>query len=113
MTRRQVLAALAAVSALLASSPLRAQEATELSGVVTTAADGLPVPGAMVSIDALGVTVVTDKDGSYAITVPADIAQGQEVEVKAASVGLRTRIVQVTLTPGSLREDFALGLGFH
>jgi iron complex outermembrane receptor protein len=112
MTRKPARALLAAV-VVLAVPPLSAQEATVLTGRVTTAADGLPVPGAVVTIDVLGVTVVTDDDGRYTITVPSDIAEGQEVEVKAAAAGMRARAVRVTLAPGSVSQDFALGVGFH
>jgi len=105
--------ALAALSLLVPASPLRAQEATVLSGVVTTTADGLAVPGATVAIESLGLSAVTDGEGRYTLTVPADVAKGQKVEVKASSAALRPRTVQVTLSPGSVTEDFALGLGFH
>jgi iron complex outermembrane receptor protein len=113
MTRRSVLATFAALSILLLPAPLLAQEATVVSGVVTTAADGLPVPGATVSIEALGLSAVTDEEGRYTLTVPADVAKGQKVEIKVTSAALRPRIAQVTLSPGSVSEDFALGLGFH
>jgi iron complex outermembrane receptor protein len=113
MTRKPARAVLAAASVLLGVPPLPAQEATVLGGLVTTAADGLPVPGAVVTIDVLGVTVVTDTEGRYTITVPADIAEGQEVEVKAVAAGMRARTARVTLSPGSVSQDFPLGVGFH
>src|SRR5438132_11615960 len=111
MTERPILAALVVSSLLLASAPVRAQEATVVTGTVTTAADGLPVPGATVAIEALGLSAVTDQEGRYTLTVPADAAKGQKVEIKASSAALRPRIAQITLSPGSLSEDLALGLG--
>src|SRR5437867_5721536 len=113
MTQKPILAALAVSSLLLASTPLRAQEATVIPGTVTTAADGLPVPGATVAIEALGLSAVTDQEGRYTLTVPAGVAKGQKVEIKASSAALRPRTAQITLSPGSVSEDFALGLGFH
>jgi iron complex outermembrane receptor protein len=113
MSQRTTLA-LAVWSLLLAlASPLRAQEATVISGVVTTVADGLAVPGATVAIESLGLSAVTDTEGRYTLAVPAEVAKGQKVEIKASSAALRPRTTQITLAPGSMSEDFALGVGFH
>ena len=69
MTKRLALA-LSCLAATLAV-PAAAQEATVLSGLVTTRDDGLPLPGATVSIDALKLSAVTDAEGRYKLTVPA------------------------------------------
>jgi len=92
MSQKKVLAALAVSWLVLAATPLRAQEATVISGTVTTAADGLPVPGATVAIESLGLSAVTDQEGRYTLTVPADVAKGQKVEIKVSSAALRPRV---------------------
>lgn len=68
-----VLAALAIASAFLRPAPLPAQEATVITGTVTTAADGLPLPGATVAIESLSLSAVTDQEGRYTLAVPADV----------------------------------------
>ena len=68
----KLIRALAALALLVPGSVLRAQEATVLSGVVTTAADGLAVPGATVAIESLGLSAVTDSEGRYTLTVTAN-----------------------------------------
>lgn len=57
---------------LLGLSPAAGQEATVISGQVLSAADGLPLPGATVSIPELGLEAVGDAQGRYTFTIPAD-----------------------------------------
>ena len=72
MTRKPARAVLAAASVLLGAPPLPAQEATVLGGRGDHRGRRASVPGAVITIEVLGVTVVTDDDGRYAITVPAE-----------------------------------------
>jgi iron complex outermembrane receptor protein len=110
MSRRLALAFLAVVS-FLAALPAQAQSPVAVTGLVTTREDGLPLPGATVSIDSLNVSTTTDAEGRYRLEVPATAA-GQTVDLKAGFAGLNPRVTTIRLT-GTLTHDFSLGLGFH
>jgi Carboxypeptidase regulatory-like domain len=47
-----------------------AQDAIAVSGVVTTHADGQPIPGAAISVAGADVTATTDAAGRYTLQVP-------------------------------------------
>jgi iron complex outermembrane receptor protein len=98
------------LASLLVAVPLLAQEAV-LSGRVTQE-DGPPIANATVSIPALGLTATTDKDGRYRLTVPAESVKGQIVDVRVVAPGLQSKTAKVTLSAGSLTQDFALGFAF-
>jgi iron complex outermembrane receptor protein len=102
---------LAVAATLLPARGLHAQPATVLSGRVITKDDGLPLPGATVSIPTLKVTAVTDASGRYSLSIPAG-ATG-EIEVRATAPGLRAQTTRVRVAPGTITVDFALALGFH
>ena len=78
-----------------------------VTGRVTTALDGLPVPGAAVTIPALGLSTATDAEGRYSLAVPAATARGQRVELHVTFPGLQPDAATVTLTPGPVTQDFA------
>ena len=103
---------LLAVAVVAPSPASAAAEATVLTGVVTTKDDGLPLPGATVAIEALGLSAVADEQGRYTLNLPADAA-GKTVDVKVTAAGLRGRTWQVKLSSASIAQDFALGLTFH
>ena len=107
-TRRVTLSFL--VLAALLAVPALAQEAV-LSGRVTQE-DGPPIVNATVSIPSLGLTTTTDKDGRYRLTVPAGSVNGQTVDVRVVAPGLQSKVAKVTLSAGSLTQDFALGFAF-
>jgi iron complex outermembrane receptor protein len=104
---------LAVSSSLLFTALAHAQTPTLVTGTVTTKADGLPVPGATVSVAGHDLTAITDTAGKYTITVPADVAKGQSVEVRVIAGGLSPRSTHVTLSPGTITADFELSVGFH
>src|SRR5207245_5502424 len=84
-----------------------------VTGKVITRDDSLPLPGATVAIESLGLTAVTDPQGRYSIEAPADKVKGQTVDLRVSAPGLRTQTAQVKLTPGTVTVDFALAVGFH
>lgn len=87
-----------------------------ITGQVTTRDDGLSLPGATVSIPALKLSTTTDGDGRYLLTVPAARLSGGDidaVELRVTFTGLPTRVVRIKLTPGTMTQDFAIGLAFH
>ena len=100
--------------ALLTMSVAQAQDTVTLTGKVTTAADGLALPGATVTIPALKLSAETGEDGTYSITVPASDARGQTVEVKVIYFGLQTQSANVVLSGAApIVRDFGLVFGFH
>ncbi len=92
--------------------PVAAQNSATLVGQITTAPDGQPLPGATVSIPSLGLSVITDQEGRYSLTIPADRNKNQTVELRVSFTGLPTKTVQLTLAPGTLTRDVEVGLGF-
>src|SRR5215204_2690814 len=105
MSRRLAVAVLTLLS-LVPTLPVLAQGPVAITGMVTTREDGLPLPGATVSIDSLNVSTTTDAQGRYRLEVPATAA-GQTVDLKAGFSGLNPRVVQIRLT-GTLSHDFSL-----
>jgi iron complex outermembrane receptor protein len=111
MPRCLARAFVAVAAALSLAVAAHAQPTATVTGVVTTREDGLPLPGATVAIESLGLSAVTDAQGRYRLEVPA-AAVGQTVEVKATVSALTPRTVQIRLV-GDVTHDFSLGLGFH
>ena len=96
---------LAGASLLVGMVPAMAsaQQAATVSGRVTNEA-AAPVPGASVSIPALGVGSYTSNDGRYTFTVPANRVTGQSVSLVARRIGYTPITASVTLT-GTSRGD--------
>ena len=103
-----VLFALFAVSAA-------AQTPATITGVVTTKADELPVPGATIALVGSDVTATTGSDGRYTLEVPPAFVRAGKVQIKIDALGLPSRIVEVTLNTSapSTSHDVALSLGFE
>src|SRR4051794_6083754 len=100
---------LAVVGALLGLLPAvaRAQQATTISGRVTTDAQ-TPLPSVSVSIPSLGVGAMTDAEGRYTFTVAAARAPRTPVELSARRIGYQPKSVNVTLVGQPITQDFAL-----
>jgi iron complex outermembrane recepter protein len=97
---------------VFAATAASAQQASVITGQVTTRNDGLPLPGAMVSIPSLNVTAVTDEEGRYTLNVPANAVRGQLVEIQTTFAGLAPSSSEIRLTPGSITHDVAMTLSF-
>ena len=108
---RRCLGVLAAVLLLVPAAGLAQSTATVITGTVTTKEDGQPYPGSTVSIPDLGVSATTGRDGKYTLNVPASAAKGRTVDVRVSAPGLAAKSVKVTLTPGTISQDFSMGLG--
>jgi len=102
--RRSLL--ICAVLAGAYSTSSSAQEAVTVSGHVSSG--NFPLEGASVRIISLDVGGVTDRDGRYSFIVPSSRVRGQRVVITARRVRFTTQTVEVTLTGGSLVQDFNL-----
>src|SRR5438046_4642979 len=92
----------AVVLLVVSAAGVRAQEATVISGRITTRADGLSLPGATVAIPSLNVSTVTDQEGRYTLNIPGGVAKGQLVEIQSTFPGLAPASSQLRLTPGAI-----------
>src|SRR5258708_475404 len=90
-------------------------QTTTVTGVITTKADGLPVPGATVSLVGSNVTATTDNTGKYQLEVPPVFARAGKVQLKVEGLGLPAKLVDVELTPSAptTTADVGLSLGFE
>ncbi len=86
---------------------------TAITGRVTAQEDGSAVANATVSIPDLNLSAVTDASGRYTLTVPAASARGQSAELRVVAKGLQSRTATVTLSPGTVTQDFALAFSFQ
>src|SRR5262245_32856811 len=100
--------------ALLAASPAFAQDIVTISGTVTTAADGQPVPRAAIAIavPTAKVTVTSDDDGHYEIIIPRMFVHNGRVDMTVDALGLPTKTVGVRVDGATARADVALTVGF-
>lgn len=108
MTRARI-AAGAALSVLLAL-PLagRAQaQNSVITGRVTTEF-GQPLEGANVYIAEMTISVATNSNGGYTITIPAARAGGQQIVLRARAFGYIPQARPIRLTSGSQSVDFSL-----
>jgi iron complex outermembrane receptor protein len=96
---------------ILLSVALAAQT-NSVTGVITTSADGLSVPGAVVSVVGLPVTATTDDQGRFTLEIPASAIRDGRVQIKVEALGLPARIVDVDLTAGTATANIGLELGF-
>src|SRR5262245_50031428 len=99
----------AVVTVLLGLLPAAAfaQQGTTVSGRVTNDAQ-TPLQSVSVSIPSLGVGAFTDEQGRYSFTVPQSRAAGQSVQMSARRIGFQAKSVTITLSAGSITQDFAL-----
>src|SRR5262249_12176200 len=89
-----------------------AQDAITISGVVTTHADGAPVPGAVVSISGTDLTATADAGGTYTLQVPRTVVHGDRLQLKVDALGLPTKVTDVVVNATTLTVNVALSLGF-
>src|SRR5258708_21515689 len=99
----------------LFAAGVSAQVPMAITGVVTTKADGLPVPGATVSLVGADVSTTTDTAGKYRLEVPPAFARAGKVQIKVEGLGLPPKMVDVELPPGApvTTADVGLSLGFE
>jgi TonB-linked SusC/RagA family outer membrane protein len=99
-----------AVLALLIGGSVAAQAQTPgavITGRVVSDA-GQPLPNANVFITELSISVGTNADGNYRITVPAARATGQEVTIRARVFGYTPAAQTIRLASGDQTVNFTL-----
>ena len=107
--RRLVLTGLTALGlSAVVSAPAWAQAAT-FRGKITSEKSGEPLVGAAVQVGELGLSVLTNAQGTYVLTVPAARVNGQTVTLSARAIGYKSiaRVVSA-LSAGERTVDFAL-----
>src|SRR4051794_27652894 len=92
-----------------------AAQSPTITGVVTTKADGLAVPGATVSLVGSDVTATTDNAGKYQLEIPPSFVRSGKVQLKVEGLGLPAKVVDVELNPtvAVTTMDIGLSLGFE
>ena len=103
---RELYRALAAVAVFGSPSVVAAQQATTISGRVTSDANQ-PIQSASVSIPTLGLGALTNEQGRYTFNVPAGRATGP-VSITARRIGFTPRTVTVSLSGSAVTQDFTL-----
>ena len=91
---------------LLSASQAFGQGAT-ITGRVTSE-QGAPLELANLFIAELSLATVTDDDGRYTLTIPAQRVRGQEVVLQVRRIGFLAQTRSVVITAGSQTYDFAL-----
>jgi iron complex outermembrane recepter protein len=89
-----------------------AQESLTVTGVVTTRLDGLPVPGAVVSVVGTDVTATTDTTGRYSLQVPRRAARGDRMQLEVVAPGLAPVTTDVVIAGPAVTVDVALSPAF-
>jgi len=92
--------------------PAAAQDLIAISGVVTTRADGLSMPGAVVTVVGSNATTTTAADGRYTLQVPRSLVRDGHLQLKVAAPGLPVALTDLVVNAASLTADVALTLGF-
>jgi TonB-linked SusC/RagA family outer membrane protein len=93
--------------ACLARIGVAQQQPTTLTGHVTSAT-GAPLSQATVFVQELNAGTSTRSDGSYTLSIPGARVPTGPVTVSARSVGFKPSLARVTLTAGTLTQDFKL-----
>src|SRR6185295_6360824 len=103
---RTIGAALLGLVLALPVASAQAQNAV-ITGKVTSEF-GQPVDQANVYINDLAISVGTNAQGVYTITVPAARVSGQAINLRVRAIGYQPGLRPIKLTAGSQTQDFAL-----
>ena len=104
----RVLAIAGASLGTLLALPVAAQAQNAVITGKVTSEVGQPIDQANVYITELTVSVSTNAQGNFTITIPAARATGQAVNLRVRAIGYQPGIVPIRLTSGSQTHDFSL-----
>jgi len=82
----------------------------QVTGIVTAADDGSPMPAVAIAVEGTTVGTISDSDGAYSISAPTNgslVFSFMGYETKTVPVSGR-RVINVTLDPGSIEVDEVL-----
>lgn len=100
-------AGLLLLGAFFAPSAVMGQATIE--GTIVSSENEEPLPGVNVVIDELSIGGITNEEGDYSFTVPAEQVQGQQVTIVAQFIGFEDVEKEITLESGSQTVDFTMG----
>src|SRR5438094_3116681 len=93
--------------ALAAAGRSQAQSAAVITGKITGEA-GQPIEAANIYINELTISVGSNAQGFYSITIPAARVLGQAVNLRVRAFGYQASVRPIRITAGSQTADFAL-----
>src|SRR6476469_7993458 len=105
--RATAAAALGVLFALPAALAQAQTQAAVITGKVTTEF-GQPIDQANVYMNDLSVSVATNAQGMYTITIPAARVNGQQYNLRVRAIGYQPGLRPIRITGGSQTQDFAL-----
>jgi len=97
--RRLAASILALILSVGSASVAVAQGSATITGRVTTEA-GQPLYGANVTIEALAISVGSNEEGRFTITIPGARARGQQVVLRARAIGYVPAVKTITVSAG-------------
>ena len=98
----------AILSTLIAVPAASAQtQSAVITGKVTSEA-GQPIDQANVYINDLSVSIATNAQGVYTITIPAARVQGQAVNLRVRAIGYQPGVIPIRITAGTQTQNFSL-----
>jgi iron complex outermembrane receptor protein len=110
--QRVALAMCTLVVLIASSGAAAAQSEIAISGTVTTRADGLSVPHAVVSVGGANLTATSDANGRYTLIVPASLVRDKQLKLRVDALGLRPTLIDVVVDAPAVTVDVALTLDF-
>jgi len=107
-TRARVMAIAVASAVLAAMTPSQAQAQNAVLTGKVTSEFGQDLQGANVFITEMAVSVGTNEQGDYTITIPAARVNGQQVNLRVRSVGFQPQVRPVRITAGTQTFNFVM-----
>ena len=104
---RTIAVTLAVLFALVAPSAAQAQNAI-VTGKVTATGTAQPLANVNVYINTLNISVATDEQGTYTITIPSARCCGQLVNLRVRALGYRPESRPYRVVAGRTEIDFTL-----
>jgi TonB-linked SusC/RagA family outer membrane protein len=98
-----------AVALAMLPAVASAQEGATITGRVTTDAGG-GLGGASVFLEGMNLGATTSEQGGYSFTVPGGMVTGQSAVLTARRIGYSARSARITLSPGTITQNFVLEL---